>query len=280
MPNILYVQPIFAPDRMRLERNKNSIISFGNYIKANGTDGIQLSIVLGGWVKDDIFWAEIVECVKNNIAKTVEPIRFDRNYGKAVVVNKLVEIANQNNTPYENILTCDSDILFLPEVKFLFGRLVTAVQNLENVKKRPFGLISLNQKGAQCHWQVCYENAFKYIINTPAGQIEENFVWPTQPSGIAGGCLFLSRKLWENVGGYRVLGLYAGDDAYMLVDCAQRGFSYQMADTLSIVHPPEDDEKYAEWKRLVCHRDSHTGIKKNLDQFIKEADAFWAANSK
>lgn len=275
MPNILYVQPIFVPDQMRLDRNKNSIESFGRYIKSQGTGNIPLVVLMGGWARTDALWDEIVKCCKENISETFSPIRFDKNFGKAVVVNNLVKAAQNAQAAYDYILTADSDMLFAPEVKMLFIRLLGAANQVTETKKIPFGYISLNQKGAGCHWPVCYENIITYTATIGDMVFNEKMVWPKNPSGMAGGCLFISRVAWEAVNGYRVLGCYAGDDAYFLVDIATKGFSYQMSDSIYVVHPPEDDVEFAKWKVKVCSRDSHTGSKANLDAQIKEADDFW-----
>lgn len=84
--------------------------------------------------------------------------------------------------------------------------------------------------------------------------------------------------MWKAVGGYRQAGVYAGDDAYILVDCAQRGFSWQMSDSIVIVHPMDDDAEYNAWKARICQRDSHTGPKNEAQMMniVKEFDDFWA----
>lgn len=281
MTNIAYVQPIFAPDERRAERNINSLATMGAYIKQYGTNGFPLTMVIGGWAKTDALWEKMLAACKEHIAPDFVPIRFDRNYGKAMVVNKLMKVTQDHGTKVDYMLMADSDILFPIDSPNMFGRLVIASQQCETNKKKPFGMVALNQKGEGCHYKSCYENSFTYTINSPDGPTtEEKIVWPTNPSGIAGGCIFVSKRMWDTVGGYRVLGVYSGDDAYLLLDCYQRGFSHQMADTIAIVHPPENDQAYSEWKVRVCQRDSATGVKSNIDFQIKEADSFWESRKK
>jgi hypothetical protein len=275
--NILYAQPVFAPDQARTDRNVNSIKSFGQYLKVNGQDGFRITIAIGGWAKDDSLWEQIVAACKEAFGSTFMPFRFDKNYGKASVVNKLVAIAAENGTPFEAMLTADSDILYPLETTNMFVRLVASSIRLEARRGIPFGMTALNQLGSGCHWKVCYENVADYSITLGKTTYKEKIVWPNRPSGIAGGCLFISRKFWDSVGGYRVMGVYAGDDAWLLVDCYQKGFSYQMSDSIAIVHPPENDEEYAKWKVKVCQRDSLSGPKSNIDAQISEADGFWGS---
>ncbi len=278
--HILYVQPIFAPDQRRADRNIASIQTMGEFIKTNGTDGIKLTIVFGGWAINDDLWNQIVSACKKYINESINPVRFDRNYGKALIVNKLIKVAEQTTDNFQAMLTADSDILFPLENKNMFGRLAFAATQLESQKQKPFGMVALNQKGEACHYASCQENNIEYIINTGSGSINEKIVWPTNPSGIAGGCIFLSKKMWDIVGGYRVMGVYSGDDAWLLVDCFSKGFSHQMFDSLSIIHPPENDAEYSAWKVKVCQRDSMTGPKSNIDPQIKEADQFWEIHGK
>ena len=166
MTHILYVQPIFVPDEKRLERNINSIRSFSQYIKTHGTDGNNLSIVLGGWARTEELWNKILLVIKECFGENYEPIRFEKNYGKAVVVNKLVEISKtiDNVKNFEYLLTADSDILYTTDVKYMFGRLITMVKNVNTSKHKPFGMIALNQMGEGCHWKVCNENQLTYTI--------------------------------------------------------------------------------------------------------------------
>lgn len=165
MTDLYYIQPVFAPDAKRTERNINSIRSFGEYLKQNGTDNNNLTVVIGGWAKTDELWEQINRACKESFNESFNPIRFDRNYGKATVVNKLVAMAEQSKPSYDYILTADSDILFPIEQRNMFARLIIAAKQSETAKRQPFGLLSLNQLGAGCHWKVCYENGIAYEIS-------------------------------------------------------------------------------------------------------------------
>jgi hypothetical protein len=72
------------------------------------------------------------------------------------------------------------------------------------------------------------------------------------------------------------MGVYAGDDAYALIDTVNCGYSIQMFESLPVIHPPDNDSEYAKWKYVVCQRDSSGGkIKNNIEDKIKEAEDFW-----
>ena len=269
MSRILYVQPIFAPDKKRLERNIDSLKSMSRYIKTNN---LSVPVIFGGWCKNEEYLDEIKKiCHKGNFPNLVGVMKFERNYGKAVVVNKLVNRCIEESVEFDYILTADSDIVFKDDTINLFGRLDEVIKQTEC--KGKFGMISLQQEGNCCHLPMVYKNNLKY---KSCFGVEEEVVWPNGKGGIAGGCIFVSRKAWEEVGGYRVMGVYAGDDAYLLIDLMDKGYTVQMFKTLSVIHPHDDDEEYAKWKVKVCQRDSSGGkIKSNIDSLIEESEKFW-----
>ena len=265
--SILFIQPVFAPDRARLDRNLDSIKSFANYIKSYPE--VTIDIIFGGWCNDESYWVEIKNTIAEHIGPGIPIKKFDRNYGKATVVNTLYNSRGDKNYTY--LLTADSDIVFDANIPQLFERCVEAAQESENTRQKPFGIMALNQKGQNCHMaQFVYQNRHKY-----QGKYgEEEIVWPHGAGGVAGGCLFTSIKCWEATGGYRIMSVYSGDDAYYLLDAAKKGYSLQMFETGPIIHPLDDDEEYAKWKVKVCQRDSGPR-RDNINNYINEADDFW-----
>jgi hypothetical protein len=267
--SILICQPIFGPVDRVTERNINSIISLGKYLKDHRVANVE--VCFGGWCADKHQWEKILNTIKDHFGKK-EILSFKDNVGKAVVVNTLTK---KFLKPYHKyIISADSDILFSQDNDELFQRLIVMANRVEEIKGKPFGLIGLQQQGHGCHYKTCYENSNDYTTVINGKTFSEKVVWPNQPSGIAGGCIFVSRRAWEAIGGYRVMGVYAGDDAYFLMDLGQRGFTWQMADSIPIIHPPENDEEYAKWKVKVCQRDSGVN-RQNIKEQIKEASDFW-----
>jgi hypothetical protein len=267
--SILICQPIFGPISRVTERNINSLISLGKYIKEHNVTNVD--ICFGGWCVDKQQWDPIISTIRECFGKK-DILSFKDNVGKAVVINTLTNKFIKPHHQY--IMSADSDILFPLDNKDFFGRLVTMARKTEEIKGRKFGLLGLQQHGQGCHYKTCYENIHEYKTNINGNEYKEKLVWPNQPSGIAGGCLFISKEAWKTVGGYRVMGVYAGDDAYFLMDLGSRGYTWQMADSIPIVHPPENDEEYAKWKVKVCQRDSGV-VKQNISEQIKEASEFW-----
>jgi len=274
MRHILYAQPIFAPDEQRFARNINSINSIADYMDANETE-TKITFAFGGFPMNDEYWDEIVNTINERFKKfDCYVYRYDNNYGKAFILNDICN-SKLKHLDFDSILSVDSDIVFMNQEQFFFQRLYVAAQEVSDRKKQNWGIIALNQREANCHLRSCYENKIEYELEISGTPIHERIFYPNAPSGIAGGCLFLNREMWDKVGGYRVMGVYAGDDAYVLIDSNKAGYSYQMMETLSVIHPHEDDSAYAQWKYKVCQRDTAGGLRKDITGQINEANSFW-----
>lgn len=270
---ILYIQPIFIPDQLRFKQNKISILSFIDYIKKNPYD---VKVQFGGWAYNDEWWNEILSIIKDNMPEKylLEPIRFEKNYGKAYIVNRLFNVNKLLSFKY--FLTADSDIIFNSDIINIFERLFDVGEKSQQVTNKLFGYISLEQDGECAHLKTKI-NENKYYITNRYGN-KEPLLYPTKPSGIAGGCLFISKSAWEKVGGYKVMGVYAGDDAYFLLDINRLGFSYQMSPNISIIHPFQNDPDWAKHKVKLLRNGSTNGKNRGIKELLKAVeiyDKYW-----
>jgi len=270
---ILYIQPIFVPDEERFKQNKNSLVSFGRYLKKYPYD---VKCIFGGWTSNDEWWGKICKVIKNNIPSdmVLEPIRFDRNYGKAYVINKLYE--KTKALDFDFFLSADSDILFTTSTNNLFERLLDIGIKSPHVIKKSFGFIAPQQE-INCRHKLGWPTNQYYIENR--FNKKELISFSYNPSGIAGGCLFINRKFWEKIGGYKVMGVYAGDDACLIEDAHLAGYSYQISPNISIIHPFETDEDYVDWKYKVLHNgsfnDKRNRSSPELNKDIQMHDEYW-----
>lgn len=265
MSRTIFIQPIFVPDEKRFQRNLDSINSFINYCEKNN---VKIDCIFGGWGKEE-YMTKIIDILsrKDLPFNVVSNNKFSKNYGKATVVNYLHKKAEEKQLKYDFILTCDSDIVFKEDEPNMIERLEKASERLDELRNKKTGLIALQQEGHCCHWEHKFQNKLDF---------EEQVKFPNRAEGIAGGCLFIRKEAWDKIGGYRVLGVYAGDDAYMMIDMVRNGYTIQLCTTISIIHPHDTDEEYQKWKNKVCQRDSAGGkVKSNLDTIIKEAEDFW-----
>jgi hypothetical protein len=269
---ILITQPIFAPDKKRLERNLESITSIRNF------KTIDCELYFGGYAANDDYKKQITDTIKflpfwsHNPSGEVKLIQFhDKNYGKAFVVNHLV-CAALKDKPYDYMFTMDSDMKIPEGSSVILKRLLECVQQMESHKHKPCGVVAPNMTGYNCHVIENCKNSFEY---TNSFNMKERVIWPTPAAHIAGGCFFLNLKAWKEIGGYKVMGVYAGDEAYYLQDLNKHGYTWQILETAYIEHPHENDLEYALWKNKVCARDSDGKTKSDISKQIQETEEFW-----
>lgn len=279
METIFCAFPVFAPSESQKNRNLDAIKSLIEFLKVRpdyltGEKEVKLDIWFAGYAYKDEFWQEIKALVNSGLSQA-KIFRFDKNYGKARVVNKLVENYLKVNPNTQFMLTTDSDMKFIPDQPEFFERLVLSTQVMQTVTRKPFGMVSLNQAEENCHWLDKFDQRFEYDIQQL--NIKEKISWPSNASGIAGGALFLSLKAWGKIGGYKTFdGPYAGDDAFILISMAQNGFCYGVTEQLSMVHPVTvGDQEYIKWKQDQI-KTSFTQPSKegNLQYLIKDKE-FW-----
>ena len=280
-PRIVLIAPIFCPNDEMFERNYNSIKSYleycleWNYIPFG---------IFGGYCTKPEYWQKLNELIlkfsKVGIGTNSPYYRFKKNYGKAKVVNYLfsqfnLEFFQTNyNTKQDYFITCDSDILFDKSEPNIHERLVYAIRQLPEKMGKRVGLISLNQKQNGCHISSFVDqNTVSYPFFK--SDIIEEFGYPNGvPQGIAGGCLFGSINTWRALGGYPELGVYSGDDGYLILKTYQMGYSVTMMKSLSIIHPFETNDEYQAWKHSQLKR--CTGIApSDMSKEYDIAEKFW-----
>jgi len=255
---ILVTQPIFIPNEDKLKRNIDSVKSFKYILKKYPLLNLKVDIKIGGWAKTDDLWKKFIDQVDDTISYE----RFDRNYGKPIIINKL----SKNIDNYDYMLTLDSDIIFVDNDPI--KRLVKLADKIPTYTHKPLGFIALNQKQHNVHLINNLDKSFKWK--------NETVKWSDRGGGIAGSCLFIPKENWKEVGGYRKsLKNYGGIDGYFLLDTITNNKSATLVETLEVIHPYENDEGYAKWKlhaatnnKSICFFSSYSN-KPFIDNYIK-----------
>ena len=139
---VLVVQPIFIPNEAMLKKNLDSLKTLKNIM----TTGYGITIRLGGWAADGKLWGEFISEVNKIPLKISDIKRFDKNYGKAWIVNNLTTDIDK----FHYLFTFDSDIKFIPEQNYI-DRLMEVAKYPNEIFNKPFGVLSLNQKESNCH---------------------------------------------------------------------------------------------------------------------------------
>lgn len=258
---ILVTQPIFLPNEDKLQRNINSITSFKYILKKYLLLDIKIDIKIGGWAQSDKLWDTFITKLEG-LNYDISYTRFDRNYGKSYIINKLSE----NIHEYDYMLSLDSDIIFIDNNPI--KRLIKLSERISNYSNKSFGFLSLNQEEGNCHLTDILDKSFKWM--------REEVKWNDKASGIAGGCFFTSSDNWIEIGGYRKgLKNYDSDDYYFLIDTFNNNRTYGMVESISVIHPKDNDKKYSEWKldsatnkKSICFFSSYSN-KDYIDNYIK-----------
>lgn len=261
MSIVKYIQPIFSPTQDMFERNVKSIESFFDYYSKNN---YSFDCIFGGYAHD-VYWNRLKSIILDR-KPNATVARFDKNYGKAYVVNKLVK----DFAGYcDYFLTADSDIQYDIDQPNMIARLVEAF-NMLSANSVKTSLIALQQTQNNCHiMEQCDRNKYQY--NGSYGV--EEICHPPGEWGVAGGCLFISMDAWIKLNGYRTLGVYAGDDAHLMRDSYYNGYRFILSKSISCIHPYETDEDYQKWKIDICTRSN------NLEKAMEETNKYWESKN-
>jgi hypothetical protein len=231
------VQTIFVPNDAMLQRQLRSLRSQRALTSVDR--------YYAGWCSDEAYWDAIDAEMQALQPRVVR--RQTRNWGKARNVNELV--SELDAAAYDAMLTMDSDIVFRDDVCYEheLGKLYRELPNM--------GVLALQQQEGCCH----------LLANL------------TRQREVAGGCLLVDLAFWRRIGGYRVMGIYAGDDGCLFQDAKRQGAFFALVASLPVIHPPDQNMAYAHWKLHMCVRDT-TGracTESELQDRSAEADAFW-----
>ena len=259
MSQTVFVQTVFCPTRKMLDFQLKSLRSLHSYLESHP---FEMDIIFAGYI-DNEYYDELITEIKSLFYKRCQFQRYEKNYGKAHVVNTTLRSYLGDHPETKYIFTLDSDICFHEHESNIFSRLINLSVKVSDVQKRPFGLIACNFTGDNAHWIQKFENK--------AAVCDEVITWPTSPVGIAGGCIFINTDAWQKIGGYRVMGVYAPDDAALMQDMHRNGYGISVAETITVHHPgTHDDPYYQTWKEATCRNVQHLGESQN------HCDTFWA----
>ena len=265
------IQPIFVPDDARLVRNLDSLKSL---LPLFASDRILHRADFGGWNTGDRFNI-IADFIRSNFPlERISITEYSQNMGKAHIVNDLARKVPRPQPAL--LLLCDSDIIFPSTHPDIITTVAEIGIRFASAMGQKLGMLALNQSEHNCHLSEKFINVVELKMENGSRELVK---YPDSPSGIAGGCLLTTFEMFANVGGYRELGVYAGEDAHYLLSVAQSGGCFGMAETCAITHPYDHDYAYAQWKRnaaetFVTHSvESYNASQDHADQFWTSKDS-------
>jgi hypothetical protein len=263
MSEIVCVQPLFCPTKDMFEFNKKSICSLANFMNTYNYNNIDC--VFGGYGQPE-YINHMLYLYKKYFSGRCKFYKFENNFGKAYIVNHLISEYLENHPETKYILTFDSDILFNCNQP-IFDRLLYLIPKIEQVQQHKFGLIALNMKGDNAHWLDKFD---KRVEIDGLNDNKEIVSWPSCHTGIGGGCLFISVEAWKKINGYKVVGIYAPEDAILMHEMYNNGFGISVVETLFITHPgTKDDSEYQNWKIKTSQK------RMTYENATSYHDSFW-----
>ena len=251
------VQTIFVPNEVMLQRQLRSL-------RSQLTALPNVDRYYAGWCALASYWEAIDGEMVRLCPRAV--LRQSRNWGKARNVNEVAAALDAD--VYDAMLTMDSDIVFRNDVPY-----VRELSQLYGALRPDVGVLALQQEEGCCHLLAQLSRQRDVAGHT--------LCWHESGGGIAGGCLLVDLAFWRRIGGYRVMGVYAGDDAYIFQDAQRHGAFFALVQTLPVIHPPDADAAYGAWKYRTCTRNT-TGAPctaAELRAHSEEATQFWRARA-
>lgn len=154
----------------------------------------------------------------------------------------------------------DSDIIFKKNTNY-----ISVINDLIEIPN--MGIISFNQEEHNCH--------LLQIMDHKIFHKNHEIIWSSSNGGIAGGCVLIQTEIFKEINGYRVMGVYAGDDAFLFKDIKSKGYLCGLIKNISVIHPYDDNRGYQLWKLHVCTRDSYGNQNIDLEEKIEESMKIW-----
>ena len=239
LTNVVICLPVYHQDH----KVKDCLESLFNNTQA---DDVSITVAIGINGAND----ELVDAINkytswpsahSNINKVIIE-DFGKNLGKGACVNRLVQIAATSETNY--VVSMDSDLI----VKG--ATWLSTLINAHCVSSRyeKVGGISADQEVSSCHLEKGY-GVLVYDSITFRKYDGNN--------GVAGGLLLIPYKVWNQFGGYKAHNLYGSDDGHFGQDCAVNGMSVLLCKDVVVIHPPETNADYAQWKQRSVKNELH-----------------------
>jgi len=215
---------IFTPVYHRYESTVKSLTSVISHMDSASYD-CELFIGVNGYENN-----EMKEWLKSIRSDKIKLYESDKNLGKAGIVNQMY----QKHNDCTHIISIDSDMVADEEDNFIDG-MTWCIENFTD-----FGVLSSYQKGSD-------QQLWKMLPKTEKKSNHE--VGYGQYNGVAGGCVILRKKIWEEMEGYSTYGgVYGFDDGLMMQSVHSMGKKTGVIKTVRLYHPNDTDQEYYDWK--------------------------------
>ena len=226
---------IYLATYHRLEKTKKSLESIIRDVKLSKYD---VRIYIGD---NSPNFPEMRDWLKTLESENLSVHLNDKNIGKSGTVNYLYK----NSRECDFIFSIDSDMIVMEGENFV-DKMIFHLTRLDNC-----GLISSEQLDCCQHWYG------KTVEKIRRNGMDVGF--SLDGIGIAGGCVVLRSRDWEEIGMYKEgHDIYTGDDGILTNNIQEKLGKYVYVSLdCKLIHPkPGEEEKdYTEWKMKSWQRD-------------------------
>lgn len=229
---------IFTPTYHRFDMTKKSLESIITNVQGSVYD-VTLYICDNNSPEEMKVWLKSLESDK------VKVFLNDKNVGKAEIVNKIYK----QNSICDYFISIDSDFIADEASNFIDDMVWCAHHFVE------FGVLSSFQKeNDQQLWNLL----------TKEQQLGPHIVGYEHFYGVAGGCIILSKQVWDLIGNYNTYGgVYGYDDALLMQNVNNIKLKTGVIKTVKLTHPFDEDKKYSEWKGYNMRNRKKSGYYEN-----------------
>lgn len=235
---------IYTPVYHRFDKTKQSLESIIDSIQKSIND-IKLYVGINGIEGGE---NSPMEKWLNEIDKHdfVTLFKSSRNVGKAYIINEMYKKYKE----CDYVVSIDSDMI--ADENDQYNWIDELVKIMEHEPAKNFGLLSTWQKVGNCH-----------VLKNLNQRTEFLGHWiKFGPSGIAGGCVIIRKKDFDDIGGYQPIDIYNGDDALLMRNISAKNKLIGVVETIRLTHPetPSHELNYQEWKSKKAYGKLPNGL--------------------
>jgi hypothetical protein len=173
---------------------------------------------------------DMVKYLESLSSNRVKVFKSDKNVGKAALVNMVYE----KTSNCSHFISIDSDMIADEQYNFI-DEMVWCIEHFPE-----FGVLSTFQKQNN---QQLMDGLHQKVSR------EKHSVLFGQYNSVAGGCVVLTKEMWNTIGHYNTYGgVYGFDDGLMMQAVHLRQKLCGVIETVKLIHPFDTDEQYKNWK--------------------------------
>ncbi len=236
----------------RLEATKKSIKSIIFSLLFNDTLHYDLCVVDNHSTDGTLLYLMELKAIYK---ERISLIALDINEGKGAAANYGIFQNIDKFNSYDYFISIDNDIV-VP--KNCFNVLIDCSRYIKH-----WALIAPEYTGKpKYHHDVSTDKRYKEL------KLPNGYSYITKRMGIRGGIWLMNKEFLKKYHGYSKKRIFGLDDKVMLIDTLKEEYSSGIIPTIEVLHLPDKNKAYAEWKRNIQEK-----IK--TDEEYKARESFW-----